>query len=289
MLNSRNLYRSLRCAVANLSILVSFCFAAEGQTPSVTLPQSSNPDSEARDELNQGVAAYKNASYAEAIGHFQKATELDPGSITAKKYLATALAQNVVPGLDTPDNLRIAEQSIAVFHQVLATEPHDVNSLKQIAGIYFSIKNLDNAKEWQKKVLDEAPTDPEAAYTVGVIDWNLAYRNVLKALLSVGLSDDGEGNTNAPPEVLQNIAAQNRPLVEEALHYLSQAVANRPKFADAMAYLNLVYRRKADVDWSDEAARADDLAKAKDWARKSMFMRQANEEKRTSAPNSTQP
>ena len=32
----------------------------------------------ARDQLNKGVDAYKNAHYEEAIGHFQKATELDP-------------------------------------------------------------------------------------------------------------------------------------------------------------------------------------------------------------------
>ena len=57
-----------------------------------------------------------------------------------------------------------------------------MNSLKQIAGIYFSIKKLDDAKAWQKKVLAVDPKDPEAAYTVGVIDWTLAHENTLKAL-----------------------------------------------------------------------------------------------------------
>ena len=32
----------------------------------------------ARDQLNKGVESYKAAKYEEAIGHFQKATELDP-------------------------------------------------------------------------------------------------------------------------------------------------------------------------------------------------------------------
>jgi cytochrome c-type biogenesis protein CcmH/NrfG len=53
----------------------------------------------------------------------------------AKSYLATALAQNVVPGLDTPDNLKTAQQAIDIFQEVLAKDPHDVNSMKQIAGI----------------------------------------------------------------------------------------------------------------------------------------------------------
>src|SRR5579859_3920354 len=108
---------------------------------------------QARDQLNKGVEAYKSARYEEAIGHFQKATELDPSLPMAKSYLATALAQNVVPGLTTPDNLKNAQQAISIFQQVLDKEPNDVNSLKQIAGIYFSIKKFNEAKDYQKRVL----------------------------------------------------------------------------------------------------------------------------------------
>jgi len=118
----------------------------------------------ARDQLNKGVDSYKSARYEEAIGHFQKATQLDPSLPMAKTYLATALAQNVVPGLDTPENLQTAQQAINIFQEVLAQNPSDVNSLKQVAGIYFSIKKLDDAKVWQKKVLAQDPKDPEAAY-----------------------------------------------------------------------------------------------------------------------------
>ena len=84
----------------------------------------------ARDQLNKGVDAYKSARYEEAIGHFQKATQLDPSLPMAKSYLATALAQNVVPGSDTPDNLKTAQQAIAIFQEVLDKDPNDVNSLK---------------------------------------------------------------------------------------------------------------------------------------------------------------
>jgi tetratricopeptide (TPR) repeat protein len=238
----------------------------------------------ARDQLNKGVEAYKGARYEEAIGHFQKATQLDPSLPMAKTYLATALAQNVVPGLDTPDNLKTAQQSIGIFEEVLAKDPTDVNSLKQIAGIYFSIKKLDDAKTWQKKVLAVDPKDPEAAYTVGVIDWTEAHENVLKALAGANLNDDGEGNAKAPKKVMEQVKDQNAPLVEEGLQYLNQAVANRPNYDDAMAYLNLIYRRKADVDYGNDAARKDDVAKAEEWRTKAMGTRKANEEKKNAGP-----
>ena len=238
----------------------------------------------ARDQLNKGVESYKAAKYEEAIGHFQKATELDPSLPMAKTYLATALAQNVVPGLETPDNLKTADQAISIFQQVLAQDPNDVNSLKQVAGIYFSIKKFNEAKDWQKKVLAADPKDPEAAYTVGVIDWTLAHQNVLKALGDAGLNDDGEGNVKAPKKVLEAIKEANAPLVEEALQYLNQAVSNRANYDDAMSYLNLVYRRKADVDYADPAAVKEDVANAKDWSAKAMGARKINEAKKNAGP-----
>lgn len=239
---------------------------------------------QARDQLNKGVEAYKAARYEEAIGHFQKATELDPSLPMAKSYLATALAQNVVPGLTTPDNLKNAQQAISIFQEVLNKEPNDVNSLKQIAGIYFSIKKFDEAKDYQKKVLAVDPKDPEAAYTIGVIDWTLAHENTLKALAAAGQNDDGEGNTKAPKKVLEQIKEENTPLVNEGLQYLNQALANRANYDEAMSYMNLVYRRKADIDYNDPATVKQDVASAKEWSSKAMGTRKANEEKKEKGP-----
>ena len=238
----------------------------------------------ARDQLNKGVDAYKSARYEEAIGHFQKATQLDPSLPMAKSYLATALAQNVVPGLDTPENLQTAQQAIDIFQEVLAKNPTDVNSLKQVAGIYLSIKKLDDAKVWQKKVLAIDPKDPEAAYTVGVIDWDQAHLNALKELVPAGVTDDGEGNVKAPKKVLEVLKQENAPLVDEALQYLNQAMANRANYDDAMSYMNLVYRRKADVDYVDADAVKADVAAAKDWSSKAMGTRKENEAKKNKGP-----
>ena len=238
----------------------------------------------ARDQLNKGVEAYKGARYEEAIDHFQKATQLDPKLPMAKTYLATALAQNVVPGLDTPENLKTAQQAISIFQEVLASNPSDVNSIKQIAGIYYSIKKFDDAKAWQKKVLAVDPKDPESAYTIGVIDWTLAHENALKELQAAGANDDGEGNPKAPKKAMEAIKGENASLVEEGLQYLNQAVANRANYDDAMAYLNLIYRRKADLDFGNDGARKEDVGKAEEWRTKAMGTRKANEEKKNAGP-----
>lgn len=239
---------------------------------------------QARDQLNKGVQSYKSAKYEEAIGHFQKAVQLDPTLPMAKLYLATAYAQQVVPDLTTPDNIKLAQQAIDNYKEVLAKDPKDTNSLKGIASLYFSIQRFDDAKDWQKKVLDVDPKDAEAAYTIGVIDWSVAHKNVLKELQPIGMNDDGLGNAKMPKNICSKLQQENGPLVDEAMKYLNQAVEVRPNYDDAMAYLNLIYRRKADLECGNDAARKADIQQADDWRNKAMGTRKQNEEKKAQQP-----
>ena len=199
----------------------------------------------------------------------------------AKSYLATALAQNVVPGLTSPENTKTAQQAINTFQEVLAQDPSDINSMKGIASLYYNLKKLPEAMEWQKKVLAVDPKDPEAAYTVGVIDWTTAHENLLKIIGPLGATDDGAGNAKVlTKKVCTDIQQENTPLVDEGMKYLNIAIQNRPNYDDAMQYLNLIYRRKADIDCGNEQARKDDVEKANDWSHKAMGTRKENEAKK---------
>jgi len=235
---------------------------------------------QARDQLNKGVAAYKNAKYEEAIGHFQKAVQLDPTLPMAKLYLATAYAQQVVPDLETKENLQSAQMAIDGFKDVLAKDPKDLTALKGIASLYFNTKKYDESRDWQKKVIAVDPNDPEAYYSIGVIDWRLAYRNAVKLLAQNGMTDDGNGNAKLPKAACAELQQQNTPLVEEGIQSLQKAIELRPAYDDAMSYINLVYRRKADLECGDETARKADLDQAVVWRDKSMGTRKANEEKK---------
>ena len=239
----------------------------------------------ARDQLNKGVEAYKAGKYEEAIRHFQDATKYDPTLPMAKSYLGTALSQNVVPGLTTTDNLKTAHEAIDIFQETLTQDPNDVNSMKGIASLYYNINKKDEAKDWQKKVLAIDPKDPEAAYTVGVIDWFKAHENLVRALNPLGATDDGQGNVKfLTKKVCTEIQTENSPLVEEGLKYLDMAVQNRPSYDDAMQYMNLTYRKKADIDCGNESARKEDVAKAAEWTTKAMGTRKENEAKKDKGP-----
>lgn len=234
----------------------------------------------ARDQLNKGVAAFKNARYEEAVNHFQTAIELDPDYPAAKLYLATAYSYQVVPNLDTPENLKIAQKALDGFNAVLAKDPNDLTALKQIASIDRNIKKLDEAKEYEKKVIAISPNDAEAYYTIGVVDWMQSYKNAITILAADGLTDDGNGNVKKSKGACQKLQEANTALVNEGLQYLSKAVEINPTYDDAMQYLNLTYRRKADLECGDDNARKADLAKADEWSQKAMGARKENERKK---------
>jgi hypothetical protein len=234
----------------------------------------------ARDQLTKGVQAFKNARYEEAVNHFQNAIKLDPSYEDAKLYLATAYSYQVVPNLDTPENLAIAQKALDGFNAVLAKDPNDITALKQVASINRNIKKLDEAKVYEKKVIALDPNDAEAYYTIGVVDWMEAYKNAITILAADGLTDDGNGNPKKSKGACQKIKDANTPLVTEGLQYLQKAVDINATYDDAMQYLNLTNRRKADMECGDDNARKADLAVADDWSQKAMGARKANEKKK---------
>jgi tetratricopeptide (TPR) repeat protein len=234
----------------------------------------------ARDQLTKGVQAFKNAQYEEAVNHFQNSIALDPNYEDAKLYLATAYSYQVVPNLDTPENLAVAQKALNGFNAVLAKDPNDLTALKQVASISRNIKRFDVAKQYELKVIALAPNDPEAYYTLGVLDWIQAYKNATTILAADGLTDDGNGNVKKTKGACQKLQAANTDLVAEGLQYLTKAVDLNPTYDDAMQYLNLTYRRKADLECGDDAARKADLAQSDDWNTKAMGARKINEKKK---------
>jgi len=114
----------------------------------------------ARDKLNKGVAAYKNARYEQAIENFKDAVALDDSLKNAKLYLATAYAQQYIPGVDSPENLQNATSAIDQYKSVLQQDPRNVNSIKGIAYLYLQMKKFEDAKEYYRKAIALDQNDP---------------------------------------------------------------------------------------------------------------------------------
>jgi tetratricopeptide (TPR) repeat protein len=261
----------------NLLVAVAillFSFAAAAQT----YPGSSDS------ELHLGVEAYKNSQYEEAIQHFEKAVELDGSNLKARLYLATAYVSQYIPGVDSPDNLQAAEKAIDQYQHVLdASDDRNskINSAKGIAYIDLNMKKFDDAKKYYQIAIDLDPDDPESRYSIGVIDWTKCYapRMEARAKLDMRPEENLNPENEAQKKACDELRAKNKAAIEEGIASLNKAIELRPDYDDAMAYLNLMYREKADVECDDLAARAEDLKTADQWVDKIMAVKKAKAEK----------
>jgi tetratricopeptide (TPR) repeat protein len=232
----------------------------------------------ARDHLNKGVQAYKNSKFESAIDHFQQAVALDPTLINARLYLATAYAQQYIPGADAPDNIHYADQAIDEYKQVLSVDPKNINSIKGIAYLDLQQKKFDLAKEYYKKASEADPNDPEPYYSVAVIDWTQTYVPRQEERAKLGMKPD-DSLPAKDKKVCATIKEKNDANVQEGIDNLNKALQLRPDYDDAMAYMNLMYRERADIECADPSARASDLKTADEWVDKTMATKKAKAEK----------
>jgi len=242
----------------------------------------------ARDQLNKGVKAYKDNHYEQAIDHFQNAIRLDPALINARMYLATAYVSQYIPGVDSPDNLRTAQQAIEEYQKVIDANPsrdQKVNSAKGIAYLYLNQKKWDEAKKYYRMASELDPNDAEPYYSIGVIDWSACYQPRMEKRAVLGLKPDEHlsAKNKDQKKLCEELKVQNGPAIQEGIDSLDKAIKLRDDYDDAMAYMNLMYRERADVECDDEAARAADLKTADQWVDKAMQAKQARAAKAAAA------
>jgi tetratricopeptide (TPR) repeat protein len=237
-----------------------------------------DPKQEARKHLNQGVTDYKESNFESAIDHFRRATELDPDLKVARLYLATAYAQQYVPDVDTPDNVKNATLAIEQYQIVLKNDPANSNSLLGTAYLLMNMKKWDEAREYYKKATDADPNNPEAYYSVAVIDWRSAYKDISDRKAKIGLKVDDELKWPRHQRLCEEIRNSNLASIEEGIAMLQQAMKLRVDYDDAMAYMNLLYRRKADTECNSPKAQAADFAAADHWVNLAMAARKKKAE-----------
>ncbi|HVB97951.1 MAG TPA: hypothetical protein VNJ12_01285 [Candidatus Dormibacteraeota bacterium] len=230
----------------------------------------------ARDLLNRGVQAYKVAKFDEAEEDFKQASQLDPTLKIARIYLATAYASQFVPGSPSPDNLQYGQEAIAQFKKVLDADPNNLSAIDGIGSMLynlgttpFSEQELNKAKTYHERHIQLQPDAAQPYYWVGVIDWTLAFHanrdlrteynsHIKRAKDAITFNDP------LPPKLRDQFSTSYGQTVDEGIQAVKKAIQLRPDYADAMAYLNLLYRQKADMvassqDRADLLKQADDL------------------------------
>jgi tetratricopeptide (TPR) repeat protein len=221
----------------------------------------------ARDKLNKGVQAYKAGQTDLAIEDFKTAKDLDPGLTNARLYLATAYSAQYIPGAPSPENIRNGQQAAQEFKDILASDPTNLSAVDGLGSVLYNMaggppfdpKMMEESKSYHEKHIQMKPDDPEPYYWVGVIDWSLAFRGNrdMREEYNKTAKKSIKDTDPAPPALATAFQQKYGSIVDEGIASLQKAMQLRTDYDDAMAYLNLLYRQKADMETSTEARDAD--------------------------------
>ncbi|HEY2497501.1 MAG TPA: tetratricopeptide repeat protein [Candidatus Angelobacter sp.] len=264
---------------ARFVLLVGFTISVGIAGTAQQQPQEQTPS---QAELNAGVQAFRQANYDAAIDHFEKAVSLDPEFTLARLYLATTYAQTFVPGVDNPDNVVRATNALNQYSEILRRHPSDIESIKGMAYLYWKLKSFEQARESYKQAIALDPTDPEMFYSAGVADWSIASHDLTAEKAKQDPESQDAETLAATCTNSRAIALAN---IDDGIALLTKAASLRKDYADAMSYLNLLYRMRADIECADQDAQAADLKKAGEWSEQAKAAKKKKAEAALPKPN----
>jgi tetratricopeptide (TPR) repeat protein len=238
--------------------------------------------SDAQEALNRGVAAFKNGQTQEAEQFFARAKALDPNMLNARLFLANAYASQYIPGAPSDENRQFGRQAIEEFKGVLGLDPNNIPALDGIGALLFQMGGqpfdpdvFQESKSYHQRHIQIHPEDPQPYYWIGVIDWTVAFR--ANGELRQRFNNDVtklDAADALPSELREQYAQECGATIDEGIESMKQAIKLKPDYDDAMAYLNLLYRRKADVT-ADDRERQELIQAADDLVDKVKEMKEA--------------
>jgi tetratricopeptide (TPR) repeat protein len=117
-------------------------------------------------------------------------------------------------------------------------------------------EKLRESKSFHVQHIQVKPSDPDPYYWVGVIEWKIAYAANVKMRKDWNDKQPDRKKVKdeqpMPPALRAEFAAQYAGGVDEGINYLKKALEIDPMYENAMAYLNLLYRQKADMAATDQ-------------------------------------
>jgi tetratricopeptide (TPR) repeat protein len=226
-------------------------------SPRQDRPPLTEDQRQARNALNRGVENFKNGRADEAINDFTRAKQLDPQLLFARLYLATSYASLYIPGAPSEENRQKGEAAIAEFRDVFNFQPDNLTAIDgigsllfQMGGQPFDADKFAESKTFHERHIQIKPDDPEPYYWIGVIDWTLSFRADRELRARFNQYVGGRKLSEAqplPPDLRETYTREYGSTIDEGIASLKQAIVLKPDYDDAMAYLNLLYRRKADT------------------------------------------
>lgn len=120
---------------------------------------------QARVEFNRGNSAFSQELYKEALEHFQKGLQHDPGATFAWRSVGLTAMVLYRPGLDEPENLKMADLTIDALTRYMkafeGTDDYDPKTEEYLLTTMLNANKYDQALAFLKERRTKRPTDQQ--------------------------------------------------------------------------------------------------------------------------------
>ena len=254
---------------------------------------------------------YRNAEYAEAVTLFKEAEQYVPDLWLLWINKGTTCRSMITPGAKTPANEEASKCALdsfkrlqqlkpddargqalyvqtlfeserfddlaKMFQERLAKDRNDGEALQGLIQVYSRWPNhFDDALEWHRKKLALRPTDAEAHYSAGVFIWQQLFARgggADRAAFDPRPDPSKPKQAKLPPLMGKDdlVGQQRVDLADEGIKLLEKAIEIRPKYTEAMAYVNLLYRQKSYAFFESPKEWQKWVDKSTEWRNKTLL------------------
>lgn len=227
--------------------------------------------------FNDGTQAYETAHYRKAVDGFRKAAELNPANIAIHLGLARSYIGLYNPAADSAENTENARRAEQEFLRAIEISPNDAGAISALASfLYDESQELKDAGEkgaklaqargWYQRLLEGDESNERAWYMLGVIAWAESYPDIAAARSQSGTGGPTAGAISSAA-VRNDLRNRRGGLIDAGMSNLRKALEINPDYADAMTFLALFLRERAELRDAPEPYR-EDIAAAEEWDRK---------------------
>lgn len=267
--------------------------------------------------LQKANRLYRDGQYAEAVATFEQAERFVPDMWLLWLNKGYTCRGMLIPGARTPENEALLKCALGAFKRLQELNPadhrgpalyvqtlfdadqfdvlaqmyeqrfqqhgKDLEALQGLIQVYSKWPNhLDEALQWHRKEIELLPGDAEARYSAAVYIWQQLFARgggADRAAFDPRPDPNRPKRVKAPPAVASGdlVGQQRVDMADEGIKWLEKAVELRPKFQEAMAYLNLLYRQKSFAYFAQPDEWQKCVDRATEWRNKTMLPIQKSE------------
>ena len=261
--------------------------------------------------LQKANQQYRNGQYVEAVATFTEAERFVPDLWLLWLNKGYTCRSILVPGAKTPENeaaLTCAleaftrlqtlrpqdrrgpalyvqtlfdadqfETLVTLYQARVQRDPRDVEAVTGLIQVYSKWPNhIAEAIDWHRRKIALGPEDPEAYYSAGVYIWQQLFARgggADKAAFDPRPDPAKPKQAKVPPPSASTdlVGQQRVDMASEGIGFLEKAVQLRPKYQEAMAYANLLYRQKSFAYFRQPEEWQRCIDKAAEWRNKALL------------------